>query len=319
MNDAKPLPKIGVSACLLGHQVRYDGGHKRNQFLITELGRHVEYVPVCPETAIGLGIPRPTIRLVGDPENPRVLGVGDASLDVTRQLRDYAESQIPGFGELCGFVLKKDSPSCGMERVKVYEPNGKSAVRNGSGAFARVLMQRMPLLPVEEEGRLNDSVLRENFVNRVYVYQRWQQLLAEGFTRGGLIEFHTRHKYMVMAHSQAAYQRLGKLLSDLSGDDLQTIAGAYAEELMITLKRRVNRKRHVNVLQHIMGYLKRRINGDDKAELTTSIEAYRRGETPLVVPVTLLRHYFRNHHDAYMAKQYYLFPYPESLGLRNTI
>ena len=319
MNGGKTLPKVGVSACLLGHQVRYDGGHKRNQFLIEELGKHVEYAPVCPETAIGLGIPRPTIRLVGDPENPRVLGVADPSLDVTRRLREYAEKQIPGFSELCGFVLKKDSPSCGMERVKVYEANGQGAARKGSGAFARVLMQHMPLLPVEEEGRLTDPVLRENFVNRVYVYQRWQQLLATGLTPGSLIEFHTTHKYMIMAHSQAAYQRLGELLSDLSGKDLQGIADAYAEELMTALKRRVNRKRHVNVLQHIMGYLKRRIDGDDKAELTASIEAYRRGETPLVVPVTLLRHYFRNHHDKYMAKQVYLSPYPESLGLRNSI
>jgi uncharacterized protein YbgA (DUF1722 family)/uncharacterized protein YbbK (DUF523 family) len=319
MTEGQRLPKIGVSACLLGHQVRYDGGHKRNLFLIDGLGRHVEYVPVCPETAIGLGIPRPTIRLVGDPENPQVLGVADSSLDVTRRLRDYAESQVLTFGALSGFVLKKDSPSCGMERVKVYDPNGNSAVRKGTGAFARVLMQRLPLLPVEEEGRLTDPVLRENFINRVYVYQRWQQLQARGLSAGALIDFHTSHKYMVMAHSQAAYQRLGKLLSDLAGKDLQAIAEAYAEELMTTLQRRVNRKRHVNVLQHIMGYLKRRIDGDDKAELVAGIEAYRRGETPLVVPITLLRHYFRNHHDRYMARQVYLSPYPESLGLRNTI
>ncbi len=320
MTQARPThPKIGVSACLLGHQVRYDGGHKRNQFLIDELDTHVEFVPVCPETAIGLGIPRPPIRLVGDFENPRVLGVTDSSLDVTDRLHHYAESQVSSFLSLSGFILKKDSPSCGMERVKVYDPAGKNATRKGTGVFARVLMERLPLLPVEEEGRLNDAVLKENFVNRVYVYQRWQQLLESGLTAASLIDFHTAHKYMVMAHSQAAYQRLGKLLSNLSGDRVQNIADEYVEELMATLKRRINRKRHVNVLQHIMGYLKKRIDTDDKAELTASIEAYRRGETPLVVPITLLRHYFRNHHDKYMAKQFYLFPYPESLGLRNTI
>lgn len=312
-------PKIGVSACLLGHQVRYDGGHKRNLFLIDKLAKHVEYVPICPETAIGLGIPRPPIRLVGEPNDPRVVGVADPALDVTEPLRDYAESQILTFGHLSGFVLKKDSPSCGMERVKVYDENGTRAVRKGTGAFAQILMQRLPLLPVEEEGRLNDAVLRENFINRVYVYQRWQRLLQEGISPGSLIEFHTAHKYMVMAHSQAAYRRLGKLLSDLSGNRLAMIAEKYAQELMASLHRRVNRKRHVNVLQHIMGYLKSRIGRDDKAELTASIEAYRRGETPLVVPVTLMRHYFRNHHDDYMAKQYYLSPYPESLGLRNLI
>ncbi len=315
----KGLPRIGVSACLLGHQVRFDGGHKRNQFLLQELDNHVEFVPVCPETAIGLGIPRPPIRLVGESENPRVLGVADPSLDVTKRLKEYAESETGKFGNLCGFVLKKDSPSCGMERVKVYDPSGKSAVRKGTGAFARVLMQRLPLLPVEEEGRLNDAILRENFVNRIYVYQRWQRLLDSGLSAGSLIEFHTAHKYMLMAHSQAAYQRLGKLLSDLSGTRLESVAAEYAQEMMTALKRRVNRKRHVNVLQHIMGYLKKRIDTDDKEELTSSIEAYRRGETPLVVPITLLRHYFRNHHDKYMAKQCYLSPYPESLGLRNSI
>jgi uncharacterized protein YbgA (DUF1722 family)/uncharacterized protein YbbK (DUF523 family) len=319
MTAKQTLPQLGVSACLLGHQVRYDGGHKRNRFLIEELGKHVTFVPLCPETAIGLGIPRPTIRLVGDPENPRVLGVADASLDVTDALQKYAESQVTELDHLSGFVLKKDSPSCGMERVKVYDPMGKSAVRKGTGAFARVLMQHLALLPVEEEGRLTDPVLRENFVNRIYVYQRWQQLIAKGVTASRLIDFHTAHKYMVMAHSQAAYQRLGKLMADLSRGDLHSIAEEYAQELMTALKRRVNRKRHVNVLQHIMGYLKRRIDADDKAELTASIEAYRRGETPLIVPITLLRHYFRNHHDDYMAGQFYLKPYPESLGLRNTI
>ena len=313
------LPQVGVSACLLGHQVRYDGGHKRNAFLFGELEKHLEYIPICPETAIGLGIPRPPIRLVGDYADPRVLGVADPSLDVTRKLTEYAETQVATLSHLSGFVLKKDSPSCGMERVKVYDPAGGSAVRKGTGAFARVLMQRLPLLPVEEEGRLNDAVLRENFINRIYVYQRWQLLLDRGLTASRLIDFHSAHKYMVMAHSQAAYQRLGKLLSDMSGDRFQNVAGLYGDELMSTLKRRISRKRHVNVLQHIMGYLKQHIDRDDKAELSASIEAYRRGETPLVVPITLLRHYFRNHHHQYMARQYYLSPYPESLGLRNAI
>ena len=312
-------PKIGVSACLLGHQVRYDGGHKRNAFLIEDLEKHVEFVPVCPETAIGLGIPRPPIRLVGNPDNPRVLGVADSTLDVTDRLHDYAESQIESFQNLSGFILKKDSPSCGMERVKVYYKTGTQATRKGIGAFARVLMQRLPLLPVEEEGRLNDAVLRENFINRIYVYQRWQHLLADGISAAKLIDFHSAHKYMLMAHSQAAYQRLGKLLSNLSGNRPQAITDEYAEELMTALQRRVNRQRHVNVLQHIMGYLKKRIDSEDKAELSAGIEAYRRGETPLVVPITLFRHYFRVHHDEYMARQLYLSPYPDSLRLRNEI
>ncbi len=315
----QPLPKVGVSACLLGHEVRYDGGHKRNAFVVGPLSEHLDFHPVCPETGIGLDVPRPTIRLVGDIAWPRLVGTADPDLDVTEQMEAYAEQQVKQFGALCGYILKKDSPSCGMERVKVFDQKGTRAERKGSGVFARILMQRLPLLPVEEEGRLNDAVLRENFVNRVYVLHRWQGLCSKGLSPAALIEFHTVHKYLVMAHSQASYQRLGRLLANLSKKDLSDIAETYIAELMHTLKRRVTRKRHVNVLQHIMGYLKKRIDSGDKAELSHSIEAYRRGETPLIVPITLLRHYFRRHPDAYMEKQIYLRPHPDKLGLRNEI
>jgi uncharacterized protein YbgA (DUF1722 family)/uncharacterized protein YbbK (DUF523 family) len=315
----KPLPKVGVSACLLGHEVRYDGGHKRNQFIVGPLSEHLDFQPVCPETGIGLDVPRPTIRLMGEIARPRLVGTADPDLDVTEQMETYAERQVQTFTGLCGYILKKDSPSCGMERVKVFDEKGTRAERKGSGVFARILIQRLPLLPVEEEGRLNDAVLRENFVNRVYVMHRWQSLRNERLNAAALIEFHTIHKYLVMAHSQASYQRLGRLLSNLSQKDINEIADTYIEELMLSLKRRVTRKRHVNVLQHIMGYLKKRIDSGDKAELSDSIEAYRRGETPLIVPVTLLRHYFRRHPDPYMEKQIYLRPHPDKLGLRNDI
>ncbi len=315
----KSLPKVGVSACLLGHQVRYDGGHKRDDFITGPLGKQVEFMPICPETAIGLGVPRPTIRLMGDPARPRLVGTADPSMDVTGRMEDYAWQQVRSLGDLCGYILKKDSPSCGMERVKVFSAGGGSAERKGSGVFARILKQALPLLPVEEEGRLHDAVLRENFINRVYVMQRWHSLQQQGLSAAALIEFHTAHKYLVMSHSQAAYQRLGRLLSDLSKTDLNMIAQSYIETLMPALTRRVTRSRHVNVLQHIMGYLKKRIDSDDKSELSASIETYRRGETPLVVPITLLRHYFRRHHDPYMEKQVYLRPHPDQLGLRNAI
>ncbi|MCU7845095.1 MAG: DUF523 and DUF1722 domain-containing protein [Candidatus Thiodiazotropha sp. (ex Monitilora ramsayi)] len=321
MNSVKspPHPIVGVSACLLGHQVRYDGGHKKNAFITDSLSEHLELLPICPETEIGLGIPRPTIRLMGDIEHPRLVGTVDPTMDVTDTMECYSERQVQKLGELCGYILKKDSPSCGMERVKIYNVSGTHPTRRGSGVFARILMQRHPLLPVEEEGRLNDAVLRENFINRIFVMQRWRSMHQTGLTAARMIEFHTAHKYLVMAHSQAAYQRLGRLLSDLSNRDLSAIAQVYIEELMPTLKRRVTRRRHVNVLQHIMGYLKKHIESGDKVELSESIEAYRRGETPLVVPITLLRHYFRRHHDPYMEQQIYLRPYPEKLGLRNTI
>ncbi len=314
------LPRVGVSACVLGHAVRFDGGHKRDTFVVDELATCMELVPYCPEIAIGLPVPRPPIRLVGDdPARPRAVGVRDQSLDVTERLETYAAAVADGLGEYDGFVLKKDSPSCGMERVKLYHEGGGPATRNTSGVFARVLRERLPNLPMEEEGRLNDPVLRENFVTRVFVHRRWRALAMEPVRARALIDFHTRHKYLVMAHSAAAYQRLGRMLSDLSRERAAEVAPAYFAELMQALARRANRKRHYNVLQHIMGYLKTRIDAADKVELADAIERYRREEVPLVVPITLFRHYFRVHPDPYIERQVYLAPHPDSLRLRNHV
>lgn len=311
-------PVIGISSCLLGQKVRYDGTAKRDRWIVEQLGKYVDYRPVCPEMAIGLGTPRPPIRLLGTTEQTRVVGVADPTLDVTEALEDFALNSAAQMHDISGYVLMSKSPSCGMERVKLYADSGHAA-KKGVGVYARVMMQALPNLPYEEEGRLNDAMLRENFVNRVFAYRRWQDMRAAGLTAKTLIDFHARHKYMVMAHSQAAYQRLGRLLSHLKGVDLEQVADTYEAEFMTALKRRVGRKRHVNALQHIQGYLKDRINGDDKAELSDSIEAYRREEVPLVVPMKLLRHYFRCNPDNYIDRQWYLDPYPESLGLRNAI
>ncbi|MDJ0739470.1 MAG: DUF523 and DUF1722 domain-containing protein [Gammaproteobacteria bacterium] len=311
-------PVIGISSCLLGQKVRYDGTAKRDRWIVDQLGKHVDYRPICPEMAIGLGTPRPPIRLVGTPEQMRVRGVEDPSVDVTDALEDFALNTAAQLGDISGYVFMSKSPSCGMERVKLYNAKGH-AEKKGVGAYARVVMQSLPHLPYEEEGRLHDAMLRENFVNRVFAYRRWQTLRATGLSAKALIDFHARHKYMVMAHSQAAYQRLGRLLSHLKGVDLGEVADAYEAEFMTALKRRAGRKRHVNVLQHIQGYLKDRIDGSDKRELLESIEAYRREEVPLVVPTKLLRSYFRRNPDHYIDQQWYLDPYPESLGLRNAI
>jgi len=309
---------IGISSCLVGQKVRYDGTAKRNSWLVDQFGKYVDYRPICPEMAIGMPTPRPPIRLVGTPEDIRVVGVDDPSADVTMQLEDFALSTAGQLQSISAYVFMSKSPSCGMERVKLYGANGHAA-KNGVGAYARVIMASLPNLPCEEEGRMNDPMLRENFVNRVYAYRRWQSLRADGLVAKELIDFHARHKYMVMTHSQAAYQRLGRLLSNLKGVDLERVADAYEAEFMGALKRRVGRKRHVNALQHIQGYLKTRIDGDDRQELAESIEAYRREEVPLVVPMKLLRHYFRRNPDNYIDRQWYLDPYPESLGLRNSI
>ena len=315
-NDQKPL--LAISSCLLGQNVRFDGAHKRDNWLVNELGRYIDYRPFCPEVAIGLGIPRPPIRLVGTVENMRAVGVKNPDLDVTERLRTFAHQTVHQLGEVSGYVLKSKSPSCGMERVKLYGDKGMAS-SHGVGIHAGVVLRSLPNLPVEEEGRLRDPVLRENFINRVFCYQRWQRLRQSVVSAKALIEFHTRHKYMVMAHSQAAYQRLGRLLSDLKQQDLQAVADLYEAEFMAALARRVSRKRHVNAMQHMQGYLKKQLDGGDKQELAESIEAYGRSEIPLIVPMFLLRHHFRRNPDPYIAGQWYLQPYPDDLGLRNTI
>lgn len=315
-----PRLRLGISSCLLGQEVRYDGGHKRDRFITDALSRFSDFVPVCPELAAGLGVPRPPVQLVGSPGGViRALGVRDETLDVTRELEQASSQAMPSLAGLDGYILKKDSPSCGMERVKLYARHNQAPKRQGTGLYAAILMQTYPLLPIEEEGRLNDPVLRENFINRTYAWQAWRQLQQKGLNKSRLIAFHSSCKYLVMAHSQASYKRLGTLLSDLTARPLEEIAGAYIGELMTTLSRRVNPARHVNVLQHIMGYLKSSIDGGDKAELLAALESYRRREVPLVVPVTLLRHYFRRHPDPYMAAQRYLHPHPDGLALRSHI
>ncbi len=317
MTRADARPQVAVSSCLLGNPVRYDGNHTRYNWLVDTLGRFVDFVPLCPEVAIGLGVPRNPVQLTGDPLQPRVQGVVEPDLDVTDALRSQGQKVAGSLDRVAGYVFKNRSPSCGLFRVKVRTPTG--VVRKGRGVYAAAILEACPHLPVEEEGRLNDALLRENFVSRLYAWQRWLALREAGLTAESLLDFHARHKYLVMAHSQAAYQRLGRLLSQLRGVDIDVVAQSYLDEFMPALARRVSPGRHANVLHHITGYLKRRIGPDDKAELVSVIDAYRCGEVPLVVPVTLLRHHFRCHPDDYIGLQWYLWPYPDELGLRNLL
>ncbi len=315
--EIKPI--IGVSSCLMGEEVRYDGGHKRCRFITDDLAPYVRFTVSCPEAAIGLGIPRPPIRLAGDFEAPEVVGVKDASINVTRQLVAYSQERAKTVGSISGYIFKKDSPSCGMRSVKVYPPNGAQPQRKGQGVFARAIMNEKPYLPVEDEGRLNDSVIRENFINRVFVYHHWQQLMLQKPLAKDLIHFHSQHKYLVMAHSQAAYKRLGQMLGQQQGKPIDMVAQTYISELMTALSRKVTRVRHINVMQHMLGYLKKRISGEDKAEMQQIMNAYRREEIPLIVPMTMLQHYFRVYPDPYINSQVYLKPAPAGLGLRNQI
>ena len=318
---SKSLPgkiTIGVSACLLGREVRFDGGHKRSRFITDTLAEYLGFVAFCPEVAIGMGTPRQPIRLTGDASNPVAVGVKTPELDVTQPLRTYGKKVAGDIHDLCGFIFKKDSPSCGMQRVKVYNDKGMSE-HSGAGLFAREIMNAHPLLPVEEEGRLNDADLRDNFITRVYVYARWKTLINNGLSKSGLIKFHAAHKYLVMSHNTVMYRQLGQMLSDLTRASLADIADRYFAGLMQALSVPATRKRHANVLQHLLGYLKNNLDSACRADIDKTIDAYRRGEFPLVVPVRLLQHHFSIHAHPYIKKQVYLNPHPQALLIRNTL
>ncbi|QPO18704.1 DUF1722 domain-containing protein [Pseudomonas sp. Y39-6] len=313
-------PKIGISACLLGENVRFNGGHKQSQLCSEVLAAYFDFVPLCPEVAIGLGIPRETIRLVGDAASPQAVGSVHRELNVTAPLGEYGEKMAAEHSDLCGYIFMQKSPSCGLERVKVYRENGAPVDGGGRGIYAQAFCARHPNLPVEEDGRLNDPVLRENFLTRVFVYASWQQLLGEGLSRHRLLAFHARYKYLLMAHSPAHYKSLGNLLGGMAkGEDLDALGSGYFSALMSGLRKCATRGTHTNVLQHISGYLKQAISADDKQEMQTVIGQYRQGIVPLVVPLTLLKHHFRLHPDRYIAQQAYLQPHPENLSLRNAI
>lgn len=316
-----PLP-IAISECLLGREVRYDGSGARSSFPHAALAQLFEFRGICPEVAIGLGTPREPIRLVGDQAAPRVVGVKNPAFDVTEALTDYGREQAAALGDVVGYVFMKGSPSCGLFRVKVY-PHQDGRVTgapnpNGRGAYAAAVVEALPDLPVEENGRLHDPVLRENFVTRTFAYAHWQALQGAGLSAGRLVEFHSRYKYLLMAHSVAHYERAGRLLADLK-DDLPGKARAYVRELMSGLAQPAGRRGHANVLSHLQGYFKRHLDSATRQELDALIHSYRRGEMPLLAPITLLRHHLREHPDDYVAQQVYLDPHPGYSGLRRPL
>jgi len=316
--------KVGVSSCLLGQAVRYNGGHKKDKFIVNTLGEYFDFQAFCPEVGAGLGIPRPTIRLVRDTKQApiRAVEVTQGERDHTQALEEYSHSIIEQLRPLSGYILKKDSPSCGMERVKIYrqdKPNTAPS-KQGSGVFANIVRQHFPELPMEEEGRLCDPVLRENFIERVFVYHRWQQLMEEGVTPAKLVNFHADHKYSVMAHQQNVTAELGQLVASAgSCEDFGELCQRYISLLMQVMALRVSRGQHSNVLQHLMGYISDVIDRDDRAELVDVISRYQQGYVPLIVPLTLLNHHFRRHPNEYIARQHYLNPHPAELMLRNQL
>jgi uncharacterized protein YbgA (DUF1722 family)/uncharacterized protein YbbK (DUF523 family) len=309
--------KIGISSCLMGEKVRFDSGHKRNAYINGILANFFEFTTFCPEVEIGLSIPREPIRLVTLNDKVHCVGTRNPELDVTEDLYKSADEQQAWHRQLCGYILKKGSPSCGMERVRLYK--GDIPDRIGVGLYAERLMQNFPNLPVEEEGRLEDPVLRENFIQRVYIYSRWQNLMEQAISMKSLTLFHAQHKYIYMSHDQSMARQLGSWLAESHKTDLDTLTTQYPLKMMTLLKHRATRKNHVNTLQHIQGYLKNHLDAGDKQELTTNIKQYREGLLPLIVPITLLRHYFRRYPNNYISNSYYMQPHPAELMLLNSL
>jgi uncharacterized protein YbgA (DUF1722 family)/uncharacterized protein YbbK (DUF523 family) len=311
--------RIGVSACLLGREVRYDGGHKRDNFLVDVLGPFVEFVPVCPEFEAGLGVPRESLRLERTGVSIHMIG-NKSRADRTSMMERFAARRTAALAsdDLCGYVLKKDSPSCGLERVRVYGPSGMPS-RDGVGLYAAALIERYPNLPIEEEGRLNDPRLRENFIERIFAYRRLLSFFKTRWTIGGLVELHTAHKLVLMAHSPHAYSQLGRLVAGAKKMSRPEIPVRYVSETMAALRKIATPASHVNVLQHIIGYLREHLDAAARAELGDLIDDYRGGLVPLIVPLTLIRHYVRQFDIVYLRAQIYLEPHPKELMLRNHV
>ncbi len=316
----RPQPVVGIGACLTGQQVRYNGQSKAANEHVRGLMASFTVRPFCPEMGIGMGVPRPPIHLVGsDADEVRALDVASHGQDFTERLAAYAGSVLERAPELCGYILVKGSPSCGYDRVKRFLDNGHSIASDARGVFATALAAADPLLPLEDDGRLNDAGLRESFVTRVFTYYDWRRLRKEGLSAHALVSFYGRYKYLVMAHHVPSYKAIGQMLAQAGKRDIDTLADEFIATLMAALTKPATTRSHTNVLFHLAGYLKRQLSGPERQRLAELIEQYRVGQVPLVVPVTMLRHHFANNPNAYIDQQVFMAPYPDELRLRNQL
>lgn len=309
--------KIGVSGCLLGQKIRFDGMGKFHWYINEVLGNYFEYVSMCPEVEIGMGIPRKAVRLVGQLKSPEMIEPV-SGMNWTKKMHSYSSKKLPGLSELSGFLFKKGSPSCGVFRTKVYQGNGVP-IANGRGLFADAFCKHWPLIPVEEEGRLNDAQLRENFLERVFGYHRLKSLMSERFKRGDWVKFHERNKFLLLSHSRTHYTQLGQLVARIADLSPKNFKEEYAKVYMATLALKTTPKKHSDALLHILGFLKKIIGSKEKADLVQAIENYRIGVHPLIVPMTLLNHYITVYEVPYIHEQFYLNPHPADLSLRNHV
>ncbi|PMH44470.1 hypothetical protein BCU68_02915 [Vibrio sp. 10N.286.49.B3] len=309
---------VGISACVMGQKVRFDGGHKQNKFAVEELSKYFKFEPVCPEVGAGMTVPRPTIRLLAkDEDDIRLVATKDISEDFTDKMTNFIDKRLPSLNALCGFIVCAKSPTCGMERVKLYIENGNTLPGGTTGLFTKRLMQDMPWLPVEEDGRLQDPVLRENFVARVYALHDLYECVKDGITRAAIVNYHSRYKLTLMAHNNVAYKELGQLVASIADwDSIDEFFIEYRQKMMDALTHRASRKNNTNVLMHLQGYFKRSLTKKQKAELNAVIFSYSDGLTPLIAPLTLINHYLSEHPDGYLETQFYLNPHPADLRLR---
>lgn len=342
ISETTDIP-VGISACVMGEEVRFNGGHSQSRICQNQLAKHFKFQSFCPEVAAGFGIPRPTMRLTGDPANPKLIfsrppsenpreqaekarqqdsdNDSDSLLmqDLGKKLTDACQPMLNRCEQLDGFILKKDSPSCGMERVKIYQPSGHPHEERGAGLFARALMERFPNLPIEEDGRLNDAQLRENFVMRVFAHHNFRTEVAGQPSFHNLLQFHSSYKYLLMAHNQTAYRELGKMLAVAHKEPLDALIKTYHQQFMSAINTPASRGSHCNVMQHIMGYLKQSVDSTARQHILSVFEQYRLGEVNLITPMTLLSHYINQNGSEYIRAQRYLEPYPSHLGLRNLV
>ncbi len=320
MKKAPEAPiKVGISTCLLGQKVRFDAGHKRDRYITDILGQYFQFVPVCPEVEVGMGVPRESVRLEGTVEAPRMVG-NKTRRDWTERMNRYAEKRVRrrDLGDLSGYILKKDSPSCGLARVRVYGKTGMPDKR-GVGLFGAALARRHPLLPIEEEGRLNDNRLRENFIVRVFAWHRLQNFFAGDCSRGAMVKFHAAQKYLLLAHSSRHYRELGQLVAAVKKYSPAALREKYTALYMEGLGFKTTTRKNVNVLQHIFGFFKKSLEPGEKQDILSVIEDYRNELVPLIVPITLLRHYVNKFDVEYVRNQIYLNPHPRELMLRNHV
>lgn len=308
---------VGISACVLGDKVRFDGGHKQNRFVIDELAQYMHFKPVCPEVGIGMPVPRPAIRLLQLPSGEeRLVDTKNNEIDHTDKMIAFAEKKISQFEDLCGYVVCAKSPTCGMERVKLHIANNNTVPGGAVGIYTKTLMAKMPWLPIEEDGRLNDPVLRENFVFRVFALNDFYKSVRDNLSIDAFVKFHSRYKLVLMAHSPKAYKSMGPLVANIKEWDLEEFYPIYRQQFMDAIKERASRKNKTNVLMHLQGYFKRSLTKEQKQELNALILSYKAGNQPLLVPLTMIKHYMREYPDPYLQIQTFIDPYPEELKLR---